>query len=112
MNIRSKYQISFYKTKSIGNTFFYMAGCENINNNSIANHLTYSDIDDAIDQINELSKALRGVKIQEDWGEVKGSQLDIFPNEGTVQVGYTNRRISISDFKGLLEEWLSFISEG
>jgi len=58
----------------------------------------------------ELNKALQGIRIQEEWGEIMGSQLEIFPLEGTVQVGYTNRKIPIQDFKELLEEWLAFIT--
>jgi len=105
-----EYNISFYKKAGSLNEIFYIAESSAPENGDIANHLTLSDKYLTEDQIEELNKVLNGIRVQEDWGEVMGSQLEIFPQENTVQVGYTNRRIPLSDFKQLLEEWLLFIS--
>lgn len=109
MTKREEYGISFHK-KMIFAEFYPYADCASPENSDIVIHISNSGRHITIKQIASLQRALNGDRIQEDWGEVMGSQLDIFQKEVTVQVGYTNRRIPIQDFKQLLEEWLEFIS--
>ncbi len=107
MKMREKYGITF--EKSGANRPFTRT--EDIYNADIGIHISNGGKQITRLQIIALQKALNGERIQEDWGEVMGSTLDIFPLEGTVQVNDCNRRIPIVDFKALLEEWLDFISD-
>ncbi|MBB5438572.1 hypothetical protein HDC92_002248 [Pedobacter sp. AK017] len=107
--MKENYGISFYKKSSPFNTFTNVATTSVTENIDIASHISNSSIVLVQDQIAELNKVLDGIRVQEDWGEIMGSELTIFPVEGTVQIGYTNSRIPIQDFKVLLEEWLEFI---
>lgn len=108
--MKEKYKFSFEKVETPSGRDFDWVNTLEPENEEIANHLVSSGITDTKSQITALQKALNGELIQEDWGEVKGSTLDIFPEEGNVQIAYCNRRIPIEDFKQLLEEWLDFIS--
>ena len=110
MTKREEYDITFQiKTDASGNIFETVTST-NSDNLDIAFHIAVSNQDNTEIQIDSLQDAIDGKRIQEHWGEVMGSQLEIFQQEGTVQVGYTNRRIPIEDFKQLLEEWLQFIT--
>ena len=110
MTKREEYHISFQK-KTISAIYIYpFATSTNSENSEIAGHISDSVESTARSQIGSLQDVIDGKRIQEDWGEVMGSQLDIFQQERTVQVGYANRRIPIQDFKQLLEEWLQFIT--
>lgn len=109
MTKKQKYSISFQRQVMSG-AIENIVSTTNIENELIASHIENSGIIDTKSQIEELQKALNNEKIQQHWGEIMGSQLDIFVSRGTVQIGYTNREIHLNDFKGLLEEWLEFIT--
>lgn len=109
MTKRQEYSISFQR-KVVQGGIENIVSTTNIENELIAIHIENSGIIDTESQIEELQKALNNEKIQEDWGEIMGSQLDIFVQLGTVQIRYTNREIPVRDFKDLLEEWLEFIT--
>jgi hypothetical protein len=109
MTTTQKYGLTFYKKAGAFGKPNYFVQSTMPENGDIASHLSYSDSYLAQDQINELNKAINGIRIQEDWGEIMGSTLDIFPSDGTVQIGYTNRKIPTQDFIELLQEWLDFI---
>ena len=109
MTKRQEYSNSFQR-KVVQGGIENIVSTTNIENELIAIHIENSGIIDTESQIEELQKALNNEKIQEDWGEIMGSQLDIFVQLGTVQIGYTNREIPVRDFKGLLDEWLEFIT--
>ena len=110
MTKREEYAISFRRVKT---SYGYDNFTETTNdeNEQIAIHIENSGKRITELQIDALEKALNKEKIQEDWGEVMGSQLDIYVQRGTVQIAYTNNEIPIQDFKQLLEEWLDFITD-
>ncbi|GGK89628.1 hypothetical protein ACD591_21170 [Rufibacter glacialis] len=109
MNKREEYGIQFFRRNAPFGGTSYDAETANLYDRELTYHISSSDKRITEKQIEALQKALNGEPIQEDWGEVLGSTLDIYPKEGTVQIGYMNRRIPIMDFKKLLEEWLDFI---
>ncbi|WP_181308415.1 hypothetical protein [Rufibacter sp. XAAS-G3-1] len=109
MSKSEEYGIEFFKKDAPFGGTFYVAETANLYDRELTFHISNCDKRITEIQIEDLQKALEGEPIQEDWGEVLGSTLDIFPKEGTVQIGYMNRRIPITDFKKLLEEWLAFI---
>ena len=110
MTIRQAYGIEFTKIIDLNSKPYYWAVTKIPENYEIASHISVSDSYLTQDQINELTKAINGIPIQEEWGEIMGSSLTIYPSDGTVQINYTNRRIPIQDFKQLLQEWLIFIN--
>jgi len=106
-----KYGLIFIKkTDDFGKSSYFVISTMP-ENADIANHLSRSNSYLAQDQINELNKAINGIIIQEDWGEIMGSTLNIFPSDGTVQVAYMNRKIPIQDFIELLQYWLDFLNQ-
>jgi hypothetical protein len=110
MTTRQTYGIEYTKVIGPHGTTNCWAVAKDPENYDIASHISVSDSYSTQDQINELTKAMNGIPIQEEWGEIMGSFLTIYPTDGTVQVNYTNRRIPITDFKQLLQEWLTFIT--
>lgn len=104
-----EYAISFHR-KTTPNGYYHFVTTTNANNEEIANHISDSGKRITEMQIEDLQKAINGEPMDEYWGEVIGSQLEIFTQDKTVQIGYASRRIPIQDFKRLLEEWLEFIS--
>jgi hypothetical protein len=109
MSNKDKYQLIFEK-QAENNKYYYFANSNVQENNDIANHLTNSNKINTISQISTLGKALMGQRIQEYWGEVKGSSLEIHLLTMEAEVGDGDTMLPIQDLKGLLEEWLIFIS--
>ena len=108
--MKEKYKIDFEKVANVNGRISFYADSHMTENPELARHLTCSGKEITEMQIDDLEIALRGLPIQEDWGEVGGSLLYIHQSEGNVEVGYSNKKIPIQDFKQLLEEWLLFIS--
>jgi len=107
--MKKEYGITFQKKATPSGDLYYFAISTDINNAEIANHLSNCEVRITEIQIEDLQKVLHGIPVQEEWGEVRGSSLEIFPTEKAVQINYLNRRIPISDFLQLLQEWLAFI---
>jgi hypothetical protein len=110
MTKREQYAVSFQRIPAPYSGSMPIATTTNIHNAVIAGHISDSNLIITQIQIADLQKALNGEPVEIEWGEIMGSTLEIYANEGTVQIGYTDRRIPIHDFKELLEEWLAFIS--
>jgi hypothetical protein len=113
MTKREQYQITFQKLPA-GGFIRNIASSLNEDSYDIAAHLSYSDITNATDQLNDIDNTLirhqRGLKVNNFWGEVFGSSLFIYPESDTVEIGHGGTIISLPDFKLLLQEWLTFIS--
>ena len=84
MTKREEYGISFRRKKAalVGNYNFTETAI--LENEQIAMHIENSSRMTTESQIEALRKALNNEQIQEDWGEVMGSQLDIYVQRGTV----------------------------
>ncbi|MEE1946701.1 futalosine hydrolase [Pedobacter sp. KR3-3] len=108
--VRHQYSITFIKKRLVQGRYYYTTFTSNPDNEDIANHLANSDKRITEIQIEDIQKAMDGEAIEEHWGEVMGSQLEIFPKKGSVLIGYAKKTIPIGDFKQLLQEWLAFIS--
>lgn len=110
MTAREQYQLSFQK-QPIPNGFYYFVDSKLGANNDIANHITDSNMRASNSQIKALSDAMAGLPIQEDWGEVFGSALEIHTSTGMAEIGDGGTIIPIHDLKQLFEEWVGFISQ-
>ena len=110
MTIKEVYGLRFYRKITPSNTVYYIAETNIFKYSALASHITFSDVIAAEDQIEQLNLAIAGENIQKEWGEVMGSFLEIFTEEGKVLIGDMEEKIPITEFKLLLQEWLEFIT--
>lgn len=108
--MKEQYGITFEKVKIAGGSSIHYADNLHWKDGDLSDHLYCSDKYATVAQIAALDRALNGEHIQEHWGNVMGSGLYIYPADGEVEIGNNLRRISIIDFKELLEEWLAFLN--
>ena len=109
MTYKDKYHIVFQKQTITGSQYNF-AISSITSSKYVADHLTSSNLIATNSQIAALNDALAGEQIEEFWGEVMGSTLDIYALSKTVEIGDRGTVLPLEDFKGLLEEWLAFIS--
>jgi hypothetical protein len=109
MTIKDKYHLTFQKEDKKDSTYFF-ATSNFQESNDIAYHLTCSRKIETTAQIEELQYALENPLSEGFYGDFLGSWLEIHPSSDLAEVGDGDTMLPIQDLKGLLEEWLNFIS--
>jgi len=109
MTKREQYQLTFQKLITSDNWVFNFASTPDLSYGDIATHLTSSDKFYTNAQLEAIAREQAEGSSDYFWGELMGSSL-YFHSDGTVEIGDADTVMPLGDFKGLLQEWLAFIS--